>query len=94
MADPRRSAPDLVSQPGPQAPVDYKSVGVDIDAGNQVVRRIRELARGTFTPGVLSEIGSFGGVFRPDLSGLVDPVLRPGRTLDKLEPKADTDPPR
>ena len=55
--------------------MDYKESGVDIDAGNEAVRRIRELARSTFTPGVLSEIGSFGGLFRPDLSGLTDPVL-------------------
>ncbi|HEX6976553.1 MAG TPA: phosphoribosylformylglycinamidine cyclo-ligase [Vicinamibacterales bacterium] len=44
--------------------VDYKQAGVDIEAGNEVVRRIRSLARGTFTPGVLSEIGSFGGLFQ------------------------------
>jgi phosphoribosylformylglycinamidine cyclo-ligase len=44
--------------------MDYKQSGVDIEAGNEVVRRIRALARGTFTPGVLSEIGSFGGLFR------------------------------
>ncbi len=58
-----------------RTPVDYKSAGVDIDAGHEAVRRIRALARGTFTPGVLSEIGSFGGLFRPDLSGLAEPVL-------------------
>jgi phosphoribosylformylglycinamidine cyclo-ligase len=39
------------------------------------VRRIRTLARGTFTPGVLSEIGSFGGLFRLDAAGVQDPVL-------------------
>jgi phosphoribosylformylglycinamidine cyclo-ligase len=55
--------------------MDYKESGVDIDAGNEAVRRISELARGTFTAGVLSEIGSFGGLFRPDLSGLTNPVL-------------------
>jgi len=33
---------------------DYASSGVDIDAGNEVVRRIKALARSTFTPGVLS----------------------------------------
>jgi phosphoribosylformylglycinamidine cyclo-ligase len=54
--------------------VDYKQSGVDIDAGNEVVRRIRSLARGTFTPGVLSEIGSFGGLFQLGQS-LRDPVL-------------------
>ncbi len=58
-----------------RAALDYRSAGVDIDAGAEAVRRIRALARGTFTPGVLSEIGSFGGLFRPDLTGLADPVL-------------------
>ena len=43
--------------------MDYKQSGVDIDAGNEVVRRIRSLARSTFTTGVLSDIGSFGGLF-------------------------------
>lgn len=43
--------------------MDYKSSGVNIDAGNETVRRIKGLARATFTPGVLSEIGSFGGLF-------------------------------
>jgi phosphoribosylformylglycinamidine cyclo-ligase len=55
--------------------MDYKQAGVDIDAGNDVVRRIRSLARGTFTPGVLSEIGSFGGLFRLNAAGISDPVL-------------------
>jgi phosphoribosylformylglycinamidine cyclo-ligase len=54
---------------------DYKAAGVDIDAGNETVRRIRTLARGTFTPGVLSEIGSFGGLFRLDRDRYQEPVL-------------------
>ncbi|MEX2273870.1 MAG: phosphoribosylformylglycinamidine cyclo-ligase [Vicinamibacterales bacterium] len=41
----------------------YKSSGVDIDAGNEVVRRIKSLARSTHTPGVLGGVGSFGGLF-------------------------------
>jgi len=49
--------------------MDYKASGVDIEAGNETVRRIRGLARSTFTAGVLSDIGSFGGLFR----------LEPGR---------------
>ena len=55
--------------------MDYKSSGVDIDAGNETVRRIKQLARSTFTPGVLSEIGSFGGLFKLDTSVWPDPVL-------------------
>ena len=52
--------------------MDYKASGVDIDAGNETVRRIRGLARSTFTPNVLSDIGSFGGlvpVYDGQLSG-------------------------
>src|ERR687897_2862937 len=55
--------------------MDYKASGVDIDAGNEAVRRIRALARSTFTTGVLSDIGSFGGLFRLDTSRFRDPVL-------------------
>ena len=55
--------------------MDYKQSGVDVDAGNEVVRRIRTLARGTFNPAVLSDIGSFGGLFALDRLGLSDPVL-------------------
>ena len=49
--------------------MDYKAAGVDIDAGNETVRRIRGLARSTFTSGVLSDIGSFGGLFQLDRGG-------------------------
>jgi phosphoribosylformylglycinamidine cyclo-ligase len=55
--------------------MDYKASGVDIDAGNETVRRIRSLARSTFTPGVLSDIGSFGGLFRLEPGKFRDPVL-------------------
>ena len=55
--------------------MDYKASGVDIDAGNETVRRIRGLARSTFTPGVLSEIGSFGGLFRLNPGQFKEPVL-------------------
>jgi phosphoribosylformylglycinamidine cyclo-ligase len=60
----------------PPAPaVSYREAGVDIDAGNETVRRIKAIARATFTPGVLSEIGSFGGLFRLDTSRYREPVL-------------------
>jgi len=55
--------------------MDYRQSGVDIDAGNETVRRIKSLARGTFTPGVLSDIGSFGGLFRLDRDRYREPVL-------------------
>ena len=55
--------------------MDYRQSGVDIDAGNETVRRIKSLARSTFTPGVLSEIGSFGGLFALDRERYQEPVL-------------------
>src|SRR3982074_3072980 len=55
--------------------MEYKGAGVDIDAGNETVRRIKSLARATFTPGVLSDIGSFGGLFRLDRERSREPVL-------------------
>jgi len=55
--------------------VDYRSAGVNIDAADEVVRRVRGLAQKTFTRGVLSDIGAFGGLFQPDLAGVERPVL-------------------
>src|SRR5689334_1641328 len=55
--------------------MDYKASGVDIDAGNETVRRIKSLARSTFTSGVLSDIGSFGGLFKLDARDMREPVL-------------------
>jgi phosphoribosylformylglycinamidine cyclo-ligase len=55
--------------------MDYRQAGVDIDAGNETVRRIKSLARATFTRDVLSDIGSFGGLFRLDRDRWQEPVL-------------------
>ena len=55
--------------------MDYKSAGVDIDAGTETVRRVRSLARSTFTAGVLSDIGSFGGLFRFEVGRFREPIL-------------------
>ena len=54
--------------------VDYQQAGVNIDAGNETVRRIKALAKKTYTPGVLSGVGSFGGLFALG-KGVEDPVL-------------------
>ena len=51
----------------------YRDAGVNIDEADRAVRSIKNLARRTFTPGVLTEIGTFGAVF--PLSGFRDPVL-------------------
>lgn len=56
------------------SPIDYRQSGVDIDAGNEAVRRIKALAHQTYTPWVLSGVGAFGGLFALDRS-IADPVL-------------------
>ncbi len=53
----------------------YTDAGVNINAGNELVTRIKTLVAGTHTHGVLSDIGGFGGLFRPDVSGMQAPVL-------------------
>jgi phosphoribosylformylglycinamidine cyclo-ligase len=61
--------------PEPAKPSAYARAGVDIDAQVAGLARVKLLARSTFTPGVLTEIGSFGGLFRPELAGMTEPVL-------------------
>lgn len=53
----------------------YADAGVDINAGNEAVSRIKGLAARTFNNQVLSDIGSFGGFFKPNLKGMTSPVL-------------------
>ena len=53
----------------------YKEAGVDIDAAMETKCHIRKLVRSTFRPEVLSDIGAFGGLFKPDFTGIKDPVL-------------------
>jgi len=60
------------------AKLTYKGAGVDIDAGAALVERIKPLVAGTATAGVLSGLGGFGGLFRPDLTGMAEPVLVSG----------------
>ena len=55
--------------------MDYRDSGVDIAAGNETVRRIKSIAKATFTSGVLSDIGSFGGLFQIDRERYREPVL-------------------
>jgi phosphoribosylformylglycinamidine cyclo-ligase len=56
-------------------PVTYKEAGVDIDAGEESARRIKSLAARTATSQVLSQVGSFGGLFRLAGCPEKDPVL-------------------
>src|SRR5271167_2729246 len=53
--------------------ISYRDAGVDIDQADKAVAAIRKMARATFTRGVLTDIGSFGGCFA--LPKLKQPVL-------------------
>ena len=55
--------------------MDYRDAGVDIAAADAATERIKALAKSTFNPNVLSDIGSFGGMFRADMSRYREPVL-------------------
>lgn len=56
----------------------YKEAGVDVTAGYESVRLMKEHVARTNTPGCISGIGGFGGLFAPDLTGISDPVLVSG----------------
>ena len=53
----------------------YKDAGVDIDAGNALVERIKPAAKSTDRPGVMSGLGGFGGLFDLKAAGYSDPVI-------------------
>ncbi len=55
--------------------MDYKTAGVDISAGEEFVRLIKPEVRQTFTSGVMTDIGAFGGFFQPDFASYTRPVL-------------------
>jgi phosphoribosylformylglycinamidine cyclo-ligase len=56
----------------------YADCGVDIDAGNAFVGRIKQAVNSTMRPEVLSGLGGFGGLFKPDFSDMEEPVLVSG----------------
>lgn len=55
--------------------ITYKTAGVDIDKANKLVGDYKRFAKATATKGVVSDIGTFGGLFRPDFKNLKDPIL-------------------
>jgi len=61
-----------VTEPRPRR---YADAGVDIDAKMGAVARAKDAIRSTFTKGVVGDVGGFGGLFRPDFTGMSDPLL-------------------
>ncbi|MBQ7146869.1 MAG: phosphoribosylformylglycinamidine cyclo-ligase [Lachnospiraceae bacterium] len=56
----------------------YAAAGVNIEAGYEGVRLMKKHVERTLIPGVVSDIGGFGGLFAPDLAGMEEPVLVSG----------------
>jgi phosphoribosylformylglycinamidine cyclo-ligase len=55
--------------------VTYKTAGVDIDKANALVKDYKRFAKSTKIKGVISNIGSFGGLFQPNIKKFKDPIL-------------------
>jgi phosphoribosylformylglycinamidine cyclo-ligase len=58
-----------------KSPLTYRDAGVDIDAGNALVKALRPLAAKTARPGLVGGIGGFGGLFDLEACGFADPLL-------------------
>lgn len=56
----------------------YAAAGVNIEAGYEGVKLMKKHVERTMIPGVVSDIGGFGGLFAPDLAGMTEPVLVSG----------------
>ncbi|MCR5576969.1 MAG: phosphoribosylformylglycinamidine cyclo-ligase [Oscillospiraceae bacterium] len=56
----------------------YAAAGVNIEAGYEGVRLMKKHVERTFIPGVVSDIGGFGGLFAPQLNGMREPILVSG----------------
>lgn len=56
----------------------YADAGVNIEAGYEGVKLMKKHVERTFIPGVVSDIGGFGGLFAPDIKGMEEPVLVSG----------------
>lgn len=56
----------------------YKAAGVDVTAGYKAVELMKKHVARTTTDGVVSGIGGFGGLFKPDIAGMEEPILVSG----------------
>ena len=56
----------------------YRAAGVNIEAGYEGVKLMKKHVARTMIPGVVSDLGGFGGLFAPDLTGMKEPVLVSG----------------
>jgi phosphoribosylformylglycinamidine cyclo-ligase len=75
----REETADMATMnPAHSVSMTYADAGVDIDAGNALVDRIKPLARATMRPGADAILGGFGGLFDLRAAGYIDPILVSG----------------
>jgi phosphoribosylformylglycinamidine cyclo-ligase len=65
----------MMTSADPPGGMNYRSAGVDIEAGEALVEAIKPLARATARSGTLGGLGGFGALFDPRAAGFIDPVL-------------------
>ena len=58
--------------------ISYKDSGVDVTRGYKAVELMKSHIKSTETSGVFSGIGGFGGLFKPDITNMTEPVLVSG----------------
>ena len=58
-----------------QTPLTYLDAGVDVEAGNQLIKNIKQRVERTFTPGVLGSLGGFSGLYSLAGHNMKEPVL-------------------
>lgn len=58
--------------------INYKDAGVDVEAGYEAVRQMKQYVTNTHTPNVIGGLGGFGGLFSLDTRGIEEPVLVAG----------------
>jgi phosphoribosylformylglycinamidine cyclo-ligase len=75
---PASRIPRLNSQTSNRSGLSYREAGVDIDAGNELVERIKPAVATTLRPEVLTGLGGFGALFRMDLARWREPLLVSG----------------
>ena len=56
----------------------YKNAGVDVTAGYKSVELIKKCVQSTYTDGVISDLGGFGGLFAPNIKNMKEPILVSG----------------
>ena len=67
-----------MSEQNPKKSLSYRDAGVDIDAGNELVKKIKNSVASTHRPGVIGNIGGFGGLFELPLERYRQPILVSG----------------